>query len=399
MNKTKFILPLIALLSCTSCGTKIADRKATKGEVPEGGKIIENIDEKNEALLLAYSKAAKAIDTLEEFGAVATSDGLSLGLESEHVNGSVTLGSYELKVGGSNVFSGDKNNTKLGLTFSGFDSSINMSRVNLDGYEDYVLDESKNVYQFGLYLEKGNVYADLSNLGVPELLNKLAIASEPFLPAILESLNKEETNPVATLLTSTITEFAKSPEDVTKTIAPFFGSFTEESINNFEYKFAFKNVLDDSDYPLVSKSDIFDENINQDSVEQLKNNFTLLTSLNFFDCVNVYKYSGDAFGFQLVLNKEQLTAIFNKLFKTDFDYTIDEGSLKFVLYINEVGVPSLATLVNDMKLTLTGSEVESRYGPSLKVETHYGFDLTLSNNENPIEFPSFNSYNSLLLPF
>ena len=391
MKQTKFILPMIALLSCTSCaGPKIVARHMENGKAPEGGTLITDNAQKKEAVRAAFAKANEAVSNLEEFGLSIKSEGISLELESEHLNGTTTLGSFELKAGASNLFSGNKDNTKIGLTFSGLESTIDMASTGQPDKEDFVMQSTNTVGSFGAYLEKGNVYADLSSFAVADYINKGATLAEPYLPAVLELAGDDVKKGVGPIVTYFVSEFAKSPENVTKTIAPMFGC----SPDNFDYKLAFKNALKDSNYPLVTASDIIPEGEN--AVDEFETSFNNLTGFVFFDDVALYTYAGDALAFELSLGKDKLTTLLDKYIRTDFDYTINDGDLNFALYINEVGIPSLSSVYGDFDLTLTGAEIEARFGESLHVDAHLGLDIEVLSEENPVEFPeSYEGYHDL----
>ena len=395
MKKTKFILPIIALLSLSSCGSnEPVKRETNKGEVPTGG-ILASGDSQKKVLGAALVKTRTSISELKEFGLVASSEGLNLDLTSQYLNGSVNLGNFTLNAGASNLFDGDKENTKVGLDFSGLKCTADLHSSGREDVEDFDVVADRTIGKCAAYLENGNVYVDLAEFGVPEVVNKAATYVEPYLPVIEEAFELDEMT--TAIINYFVAEFVKSPENVTATIAPFFGVLNPD---DFNYKFAFENVLSDENYPLVSSEDIIPEVETESLAEQYLSSFDALTGLNYESDLLVYQYDDGAVALQVNLDKEKLATILDKYTETNFDYVINDGSLKAALYIDQSGLPASFSVVNNLDLTLSGEEVETRYGETLDVKLDVDFNLSLLNDSNPVEFPEnykdFNSLSSLV---
>ena len=395
MKKTKFILPIIALLSLSSCGSKEpVKRETNKGEIPTGGTLASG-DVQKKVVGAVLAKSRTSISELEEFGLVASSEGLNLDLKSEYLNGTVNLGNFTLNAGASNLFSGNKENTKIGLDFSGLKCTADLHSAGREDVEDFDVVADRTIGKCAAYLENGNVYVDLAEFGVPEVVNKAATYVEPYLPVIEEAFELDEMT--TAIINYLVAEFVESPENVTATIAPFFGVSNPD---NFNYKFAFEDVLSDENYPLVSPEDVIPEGETESLVEQYLSSFDELTGLKHESDLLVYEYDDGAVALQVNLGKEELAKVLDKYTETNFDYVINDGSLKAALYIDSKGIPASFSLVNDLDLTLSGEEVETRYGETLDVKLDVDFNLSLLDDKNPVEFPEnykdFNSLSSLI---
>ena len=76
MKHAKYILPIVALMSLSSCGTEVVDRATNKGVAPEGGTQLADKDSKIQALAKSLKKGKDNIKDLDEFGIVATCEGI-----------------------------------------------------------------------------------------------------------------------------------------------------------------------------------------------------------------------------------------------------------------------------------------------------------------------------------
>ena len=389
MKKTKFVLPLVMLMSISSCAGNV-NRETTKGNVPEGGTLLVDKEAKNAALLATLNKTRESLDNLNEAGITIASEGLGIELASTNVNGNISIGSFALSLGASNLSNGTKDNTKLGLDFSGLTNSINLTATKGDETESLV--QENNIGKFGVYLEKGNLYADFSKFGAPELISSGASKVQEYLPLAAESdLVDAET---LGMVSSFLGEFAESPDNVTKTVGIFFGCLT-----GFNWKMAVNDVLKDEDYPLVSSQELMPVEIDEATLEELKEEYNAYSGLDFDETINVYQYSNNALALQLDIIKDQLNDILAQYLVADFDYEINEGALKFAVYFNENGIPTSLSLVNNMDFTISGEEVEAMfYSESVNVKTNIDLSLTLSLGSNPVSFPSsYSDYNNLIL--
>ena len=389
MKKTKFVLPLVMLMSISSCAGNV-NRETTKGNVPEGGTLLVDKEAKNAALLATLNKTRESLDNLNEAGITIASEGLGIELASTNVNGNISIGSFALSLGASNLSNGTKDNTKLGLDFSGLTNSINLTATKGDETESLV--QENNIGKFGVYLEKGNLYADFSKFGAPELISSGASKVQEYLPLAAESdLVDAET---LGMVSSFLGEFAESPDNVTKTVGIFFGCLT-----GFNWKMAVNDVLKDEDYPLVSSQELMPVEIDEATLEELKEEYNAYSGLDFDETINVYQYSNNALALQLDINKDQLNDILAQYLVADFDYEINEGAFKFAVYFNENGIPTSLSLVNNMDFTISGEEVEAMfYSESVNVKTNIDLSLTLSLGSNPVSFPSsYSDYNNLIL--
>lgn len=391
MKKIKFVLPLVMLMSISSCAGN-ANRETTKGNVPEGGTLLVDKETKNAALLATLNNTRESLDNLNEAGITIASEGLGIELASTNVNGNISIGSFALSLGASNLSNGTKDNTKLGLDFSGLTNTINLTANKGDETESLI--QENNIGKFGVYLEKGNLYADFSEFGAPELISSGASKVQEYLPLVAESdLVDAET---LGMVSSFLGEFAESPDNVTKTVGFFFGCLT-----GFNWKMAVNDVLKDEDYPLVSSQELMPTEIDEAALEDLKEEFNAYSGLDFDETINVYQYSNNALALQLDINKDQLNDLLAQYLVADFDYEINEGAFKFAVYFNENGIPTSLSLVNNMDFTISGEEVEAMfYSESVNVKTNIDLSLTLSLGSNPVSFPSsysdYNNFNPLI---
>ena len=391
MKKIKFVLPLVMLMSISSCAGNV-DRETTKGNVPEGGTLLTDKLARNEALIQSLNKTRESLDNLNEAGITISSEGLGIELASTNVNGNISIGNFALSLGASNLSNGTKDNTKLGLNFSGLSNSINLTATKGDETESLV--QENNIGKFGVYLEKGNLYADFSEFGAPELISSGATKVQEYLPLVAESdlLDEEKLGMVSSLLG----EFAESPDNVTQTVGYFFGCLT-----GFNWKMAINDVLKDEDYPLVSSAELMPVEIDEAALAELKEAYNAYSGLDFDETISVYQYSNNALALQLDINKEQLTTLLAQYLVADFDYVINDGAFKFALYFNENGIPTSLSLVNNMDFTLSGEEVEAMfYSESVNVKTSIDLSIKLSLGSNPVSFPSsysdYNNFNPLI---
>lgn len=391
MKKIKFVLPLVMLMSISSCAGNV-NRETSKGNVPEGGTLLADKEAKNAALLASLNKTRESLDNLNEAGITIASEGLGIELASTNVNGNISIGSFALSLGASNLSNGTKDNTKLGLDFSGLTNAINLTTTKGDETESLV--QENNIGKFGVYLEKGNLYADLSEFGAPELISSGASKVQEYLPLVAESdlVDAETLGMVSSLLG----EFNENPDNVTQTVGLFFGC-----LKDFNWKMAINDVLKDEDYPLVSSAELMPIENDEAALEELKEEFNAYSGLDFDETINVYQYSNNALALQLDINKDQLNDILAQYLVADFDYTINEGALKFAVYFNENGIPTSLSLVNNMDFTISGEEVQAMfYSESVNVKTNIDLSLTLSLGSNPVSFPSsysdYNSFNPLI---
>ena len=384
MNKTKFILPLIALFSLSSCGSEsqLAIRQAEQGKVPEGGTLIQGRGPKIDGLARALKSAQEEVKNITDFGVTVTCDGLQAELASEKLNGTLTLGEFSLLAGATNLFNGTKENTKIGLEFSGLKSTADLTRVKQEAAEDFELKAERTVGKCAAYLDNGSIYVDLTDFGVPEIVSETAEFIEPYVPLAIEIAELDKMT--STFVTYLVSQFAESPENVTKVVSSMFGCSNPE---DFEYKLAFKNQLKDEDYPLIPEDLNIPDDKFEETAELICDRFTDETGLNFDDTVKVYQYEDHALAFELTIGKEELETVLRKHVVADFDYTVNDGELSIALYLNQKGLPSSLSIVNDMDFTISGDEADARFGGDLSVITNTAIDANLSLDSNPITFP------------
>lgn len=391
MKHTKYILPIVVLMSLSSCGTKVVDRSTNKGVAPVGGTQLADNNSKIQALAKSLKKGKDNIKDLDEFGVVATSEGVQLELASAYLNGTLSLGEFTLTAGATNLVTGNKENTKVGLDFSGLTSNANLRSANNPAADDFDLITERSVGKCGAYLDNGNIYANLEGLQVPEAINEASKFVEPYLPTIIALTDMDKD--LGTILTYFVSQFAVSSDNVTATIAPLFGKFDP---TGFEYKFGFKNVYKDSDYPLLSKDDVVNDDNYEEAANQFATSFNEVSGLDFSEDLDMYTYDDGGLALALSLDKDDISKFLAKHIRTDFDYTIDEGVLSLALYVNGDGIPTSLSLVNDMKLTLSGEECDRRFGGNLAVKENVDFNVALDTESNPVNFPeNYNDYNDL----
>ena len=214
---------------------------------------------------------------------------------------------------------------------------------------------------------------------------------EPYIPTIIALTDMDKD--LGKILTYFVSQFAVSSDNVTATIAPFFGKLDPAG---FEYKFGFKNIYKDSDYPLLSKDDVVNDDNYEEAANQFATSFNEVSGLDFGEDLDMYTYDDGGLALALSLNKDGISKFLAKHIRTDFDYTIDEGVLSLALYVNGDGIPTSLSLVNDMNLTLSGDECDRRFGGNLAVKENIDFNVALDTESNPVSFPeNYNDYNDL----
>jgi len=391
MNKKLYALPLLAVLALSGCGTKnnSTPKETSNGAVPEGGTVVEKSAETEKLAALAQ-KASKTLASTESVGATISSTGISAELASTKLNGKVNLGSFELKAGGVNLSTGNKENTKAGVEFSGITASVKVDGALEEGSENQIaIDKSFTLCKTAAYLDNGNIYVDASNTDVGTFVSSVANVVKPYASLILASLGQEQ----AAMMVQPMLDIFSSGKEAVDT-------FFKTTLGISDYKFKFENVVKDDNYPLFSKIESeLDAEEAKKVVTDLKTTLESKTGLKWDDIVKFYTYEDESSALQFDINKEALGSLVTPEQLEGYQIQFsDDTSFKAAVLFNQDGFPVSLSVKENVGLTVGGEALEAQFGSKLTIKES-GDIVFAINNTNPVTFPeNYDGYNTLSFP-
>jgi len=381
MKKKYLLLPIVGLMSLTSCGTANPPAPTAEGKLPEGGTEIVKKEEKTAKLASVMKDASTNLSQIDSFGLRTTLHKFEVGGISEdgksRVDVHVAGGEPTFVLGADHLFNGTKENTKVGINIPAFDIFTEIDYKPVEG-DSYLYRNTTSFGGAGAYLDNGNVYADLSQGHLPDLVVSLAKFTYPFLGELTTEWRMVE---------MIIKNIADYPDLVDTLIAQFLGS-------DFNYKIKVPDAV--NKYPLVTYEEVKEE----DSVKEAENleaGFEEATGLKWDDVCSVFtygKYTGFEFYFKL---RDFKTDTYLPESTQDMGFVFgDDSGVAFSAIFDEKGLPLDFSFRGGVVITISDEEVSKHFGGDLTLGANLHFDGSFVYGSNPVSFPeSYEGFNTL----
>ena len=385
MKISKLILPITLLFALTGCGN--SEPVAEGGNIPSGGQAVADKEQAEQTLEDLVEKSSASLKENDAFGFTVTNKGVSVKANATRFNLDGGVSEFTLNGGATGLYSGTKETTKMGATFSGTKVTYKLDAVPEEGDETHI-DKNYEIGPIGTYFDNGSIYVDASEAKLGALIQSVLTDASPSINIAVEQyLGPDTAAAVATLLaTLTSSEAA---------VTAFIGATFFNKALGFNYKMAFKDVVKDEDaYPLIKVDETTTETA-KEKVSELKEIFEQSTGLAWDDVMTIYTYKAGGKALQFELNKDQILAMIQPEDVEAYGIEFETASVKAAVYFNEQGVPTTASLKEEIKGSANGDIFVDALGSALTFESVGEIDINLTYGSNPVSFPeNYDDYNA-----
>ena len=389
MKLSKLILPVALLFSLTGCGNSEVP-PAEGGNVPDGGKEVTNKEEAEKALEELVEKSNASIKENDAFGFTLTNKGIALNASATRFGFNAGVGEFTLNGGAQGLCSGTKETTKAGATFSGTKFTYKLDAVPEEGEETHV-DKNYEIGAINSYFDNGNLYIDASEAGLGALVKNIVTDAAPAITLVAEQyLGPEGASGVTAVLTTLVSSEAA--------VNAFIGGTFFGKALGFNYKMAFKDLVKEEDYPLIKLDDTTTKTA-QDIVTEMKEGFEETTGYAWDDVMKIYTYKNGGKALQFELTEEQIIAMIEPEDIVQYGVEFEVASVKGAIYFDDKGIPTSASLKEDLKGSASADIFVNAMGSALSFDSNAEIDANLSFGSNPVSFPAnYNDYNTFKMP-
>lgn len=385
MKKRLLLLPIIALLSLSSCGEKSnplppAPELTEDGDLPEGGETIEDVTQRKQVLAKALKNGSDSLRNSDHIGVSFNISHFIAGFDAPKFNMSVDTGhDVEFLISADHLFNGTKENTRIGVAIPRpFTVYANLN----SGVEDfeYSFEDRVTFNEASVYLANGNIYADLSELNLEDVVGKVCTFVSPFTDGIL---GEEST------IQAFIEQFANNPAMFTLLLKAALGE-------NFNYKFAYEGAIPDDKYPLVNIEALDDEKA-EESVEDNTKSFEEATGLKWDDVCKVQTYYDIYTGLEFNVHLSDIkTDTFLPETTINLGFTFHpESYLKMVLVTDEQNRPIKFSVKLGTAITIHEDSVSEALGGEVVFAIDTAVGVNIDYDKGPVNFPeNYDDYTS-----
>lgn len=387
MKLNKLILPIAMLFALTGCSG--SEPAAEGGNVPSGGQAVTDKEQAEQALEELVEKSSASFKVNDAFGFNVTNKGLSVKANATRFNFEAGASEFTLNGGAQGIYSGNKASTKAGATFSGTKLTYKMDAIPEEGEETHV-DKNYEVGPISTYFDDGSLYVDASEAGLGALIKNVVTDASPAISMVAEQYLGPE---MAETVTGALTLLTSSEEMVNMLIGKLFSKSL-----GFNYKMAFKDLLDEDAYPLIKVDEVTAENA-KEKVTEMKGIFEERTGLSWDEVMTIYTYKSGGKALQFELSKEQIIKMIQPEDIEAYGVEFETAFVKGAIYFNDKGIPTTASIKEEIKGSASADMFVNAMGSALSFESTGEIDVSLTYGSNPVSFPeNYNDYNSFKMP-